>query len=196
MARPVEAVSADLSSLLPLGWVWNRDANSELAKVQGAMARGIADVEAAAARFNTEIDPGQAALLLEDFERVLGPDPCRSGDIDLTDSTRRLIAYQRWTARGGQSAAYFIALAAAYGVTITIDTDITECIGEMECGDEIICSPEQFVWRVNLPTTQEFDPLIGEFDTGDLLGWLVPNLVECVIRRAAPAHTFVVFNYA
>lgn len=196
MSRSLEAVQADLAQLLPPGWVWPQGTNTEMARVQGAMARGIFDVESAAQRFNTEIDPGQAAWLLPDFERVLGPDPCQNDDLALTDSARRQIALQRWTARGGQSAAYFIALAAAFGITITIDTDICECIGEMECGDEIICSPEQFVWRVNLPTTQEFDPLIGEFDTGDLLGWLVPNLVECVIRRASPAHTFVVFNYA
>ena len=194
-ARTLEAVQADLASLLPPGWVWPRGANSEMQRLMAAMAAGIVTVEEAAAALETEVDPGLSSMLLEDYERVLGPDPCGRYDLVTTTAERRLIARQRWMARGGASAAYFIGLAAAMGVTATIETDITTQCG-FECGDEIVESPEQFVWRMTLPATQEFEAEIGDFEAGDYLGWLVPSLIECVIRRLAPAHTIPVIAYS
>ncbi len=194
-ARDAATAAAELAALRPPGWAAPKE-GTDLHRLREAMGAGIAAVERAAAGMVEEIDPRAAILLLEDFERVLGPDPCGRWELVTTTAERQLVAWQRWTSRGGASAAYFIALAAAMGVTITIETDIPGQIGAFECGDEIVESPEQFVWRVNLPATQEFDPIIGEFEAGDLLGWLVPSLVECVIRRYAPAHTVPVISYA
>ena len=160
-----------------------------------AMASGIVTVEEAAASLERELDPGEADMLLEDYERVLGPDPCGRYDLVTTTAERRLIARQRWVARGGASAEYFIRIAAAMGVTATVESDITTQCG-FECGSEIVESPEQFVWRMTLPATQEFDFLLGDAETGDYLGWLTPSLVECVIRRLAPAHTIPVIAYS
>lgn len=195
MSRAPSTVLAELLAIDTPGWVLPDDPASEWGRLLSSMAAGIADAEATAEQLTFEVDPRLANMLLDDFERVLGPDPCGRDDLATTADTRRLIAWQRWIARGGQSAAYFIGLAAALGVIATIDTDIVTMAG-CECGDEVVESPEQFVWRFNLPATQEFDFEAGGADAGDLLGWLVPSLVECVIRRYAPAHTIPVISYA
>jgi uncharacterized protein YmfQ (DUF2313 family) len=195
MSRDRAAVLTELLATDPPGWVLPNDPASDWGRLMAAMAAGVAEVEAAAEALTLEVDPRAANLLLEDFERVLGPDPCGRYDLLTTLAERRLIAFQRWTARGGQSEAYFIALCAALGVTATIETDVTTQVG-FECGDEIVVSPEQYVWRIDLPLIQEFDFETGEGVAGDFLGWLVPSLAECVIRRYAPAHTIPVISYS
>ena len=195
MSRDRAAALTELLAIDPPGWVLPADPASDWGKLLSALAAGVAEVEASAEALTFEVDPRAANLLLEDFERVLGPDPCGRYDLVTTLAERRLIAFQRWTARGGQSEAYFIALCAALGVEATIDTDIVTQAG-FECGDEVIESPEQFVWRINLPLIQEFDFETGEGVAGDFLGWLVPSLAECVIRRYAPAHTIPVIAYS
>jgi uncharacterized protein YmfQ (DUF2313 family) len=195
MSRDRATVQGELLAIDPPGWVLPNDPASDWGKLLSALAAGVAEVEASAEALTFEVDPRAANLLLEDFERVLGPDPCGRYDLVTTLAERRLIAFQRWTARGGQSEAYFIALCAALGVTATIDTDIVTQAG-FECGDEIVVSPEQYVWRINLPPIQEFDFETGEGVAGDFLGWLVPSLAECVIRRYAPAHTIPVIAYS
>jgi uncharacterized protein YmfQ (DUF2313 family) len=194
MSRAATTICAELLSLMPPGWANPRDPASDMANVSRALATGVETVEALAESLFMEIDPRSADLLLDSFERVLGPDPCGRWELVTAKADRRLIAYQRWVSKGGSSAAYFIALAAALGVTATIDTDTTTCAGA-ECGSETIESPEQYVWRINLPATQEVEAETGELETGDLLGWLIPSLVECVIRRYAPAHTIPVISY-
>lgn len=194
MSRTRDAVLTELLAIDPPGFVLSKEPDSDWGKILSAMAGGVADVEVEAEQLSSEIDPRTATWMLEDFERLLGPDPCGRDELITTMAERRLIAYQRLTARGGQSVSYFLALAASLGVVATIDTDIATTAG-CECGDEVIESPEQFVWRINLPATQEFEPEVGGMDAGDYLGWLVPSLVECVIRRYAPAHTIPVIAY-
>lgn len=195
MSRSAAAVLTEQLAIDPPGWVLPDDPASDWGKLMAAMAAGVAVVEGSAEALTFEVDPRAASLLLEDFERVLGPDPCGRYDLLTTLAERRLIAHQRWTARGGQSAAYFIGLCAALGVAATIETDVVTQCG-FECGEEIVVSPEQFVWRINLPLIQEFDFETGEGVAGDFLGWLVPSLAECVIRRTAPAHTIPVIAYS
>jgi uncharacterized protein YmfQ (DUF2313 family) len=196
-ARSKAAVLADLLSLLAPGRAWPRMAAANLVKLLSALAAAIARLEALVATLRTEINPASADAMLEDFERVLGPDPCGLDDGAGALSVRRLQAWRRWTRKGGASVAYFVALAAAYGITISVETTwILQCGDELGDNDEIVNSPEQYVWKVNVPLVWETDAECGATVCGDPLGDLGLSPVECLIRRYKPAHTTVLFSYS
>jgi uncharacterized protein YmfQ (DUF2313 family) len=194
-ARTTGAVLADLLTLLPPGRAWARAATSNLVKTLKPIAAAIARLEAIVATLKTEINPATADAMLADFERVLGPDPCGLDDAAGALGKRRLQAWRRWTRKGGASAAYFIALAAAYGITITVETCWPTEAGD-ECGAELINAPEQFVWVVSLPLIWVTDAECGVTVCGDYLGEFGLSPIECLIRRYKPAHTTVVFSYS
>lgn len=190
----VAAVTARLISALPMGWAFGRR-GGVLDTVLAAIAAPVADAERSAAELMDELDPRLAVLLLPDFERVLGPDPCGRDLGDLTIDQRQRLAHQRWTARGGQSIPYFIGLAAALGVAIEIEEDWPSVAGGLEAGDELVAEGEQFTWAVRLELIGEWDFEAGGNVAGDPLGGLTLSDVECLFRRLKPAHTHVVFSY-
>ena len=194
MSRSVAAVTAEQRALWPLGWVWPAD-DSLIAALQVPLARGIADAEAIMAALLTEIDPRNATVLLPDYERVLGPDPCGRDPRSMTVAERRRLAHMRWTARGGQDRAYFEALAAARGVTIRIVENELSRMDEMRLDCELIMRPEQFAWTVELALTTDRLFQAGEGVADDRLYDITLSDVECDIRRARPAHTEVAFRY-
>lgn len=199
MSRSPDQVQADLLTLAPQGWVWphlaQNASESQFETLFKPLAKGIADIEATAEAMMEEIDPLTANLLLPDFERVLGPDPCGRDPSTLSLEQRRQLAHQRWTGRGGASIPYFIALAAKRGVAITISENRVSYAGEFVAGEELIEPPEQFIWTVNLALLGEtlFEADGGQ--AGDRLYDIILSDVECDIRRAKPAHTEVAFNY-
>ncbi|WNJ89179.1 YmfQ family protein [Bosea sp. 685] len=199
MSRTPDQVQDGIVALAPRGWVWPHVADNADESLFEALfrplAKGLADIEATAEAMLEEIDPRTATLLLPDFERVLGPDPCGRDPSTMSLEQRRQLAHQRWTARGGASRAYFIALAAKRGVTITIFENRVSMADAAVAGDELIESPEQFVWTVNLALLGETIAKVDDAQCGDLLLDIILSDVECDIRRAKPAHTEVAFNY-
>lgn len=196
MSRSADAVLLDLLSLLPTGWAWTRRSDKVLPSLLRVLAAAISTVEAEADLLMIEIDPSRATKLLSAFERVLGPDPCGLDDVGGPIGVRRLQAWRRWTWKGGSSRAWFLALAAKYGIEIEIEE-----YRPTVCGDEfgaapLICSPEQFVWTVKLSPLWERPPIFGDQVCGDYFGEVGLSPIECVIRRFAPAHTVVVFDYS
>lgn len=197
MSRSEDQVLDELLSELPPGWIWRRDRDSVIAALLTPLAGGIADVEELAEAMLEEVDPRNASACLTDFERVLGPDPCGRDTSNMALGDRRQLAHQRWTGRGGASRAYFIDLAAKRGVTITISENRATHAGELECGDELVDYPEQFIWTVHLAgITDESLFEVDEGQAGDRLYDLTINDIECDIRRLKPAHTEVVFDYS
>lgn len=193
--RTADTAHGGILALLPPGRAWSRDPRSDFARIFAGAARAIADLEERVASLAEEIDPRTANRFLSGFERVLGADPCGLDD-DGSIGLRRAAAHRRWTRKGGQSPAYFVALAASYGIDITIET-----YRPVVCGDELgaaplITSPEQFVWTVRLAAMWERPPILGDQVCGDFLGEIGLSPVECLIRRYAPAHTIVVFDYS
>lgn len=196
--RQAGAILAGLLDLLPSGFAWTRDPDALLTGLLGAPAAELALFEAAAEALLLEVDPRRADALLVDYERVLGPDPCGtdlagvSGGVD----DRRRRAHQRWVAQGFQTPAYFEALCAALGVPATVsEGDVAVC-GELQCGMDLAAESERYVWTVSLPATRVIEAEAGALEAGGFLGEIVPSLVECVVRRLAPAHTFPIFSYA
>lgn len=144
--RPWELVLDELLSYLPPGFAWPRDHDSYLAAILEPLARGIARLEEEAfERRQTEVNPVTAIQCLEDYERILGPDPCRPGGFADTVEQRQLLASARWTEFGGASPAYFMQLAAARGVTVSIEEFSPFRGGESECG-ESFSTPDEWAY--------------------------------------------------
>jgi len=151
-------------------------------------AHALADVVAEA------ISPaGADGMWLADWERVLGlPDTC-AGGYGQTKAARIAAALAKIRQRGGLSRAYFIALAKALGFEITIE-EYAAYTCESPCDRPICDEPWRFVWTVRAPETtiREFKCTSGCEDP--LASW-GNELLECVITRLKPAHTFVRFAY-
>lgn len=183
-----------LKDLLPPGAAWEYK-RTTLADVLDAQAKELVRIEARAAVLLKEADPGQASELLTDWERVLGlPDPCLT--TTQTATQRRAAARARYTMVGGASAAFFIALAASMGYTVTIEDFPTEA-DAIAAGISYTGDGWAYTWRVNVAAGTVTVPFqVGVSAAGDpLRSWGVEDL-ECTIKRYAPAHTIVLFAYA
>lgn len=135
-------------------------------------------VFARAATLMAQMSPLTADELLADWELSLGlPDACAPAAQTL-DQRRRAVA-ARLSEVGGQSRAYFIALAALRGYAISI----TE--------------PQTHQWRVTVPDAA----LVVTFRAGSgqagqaLRAWQTHPLT-CMLRRACPAHTHLFIAFA
>ena len=153
MSRSSTEALADIVALLPPGFAWAATADSITAKFLTPLAALASIFEGSAEALLAETDPRQADHLLADYERVLGPDAFGRDTGPLNQ--RRLVAWQRWTQAGGQSPAFFAALAATFGQTISITEFATTQCGAAVCGGSNCApTPNQFVWRVTLPASE------------------------------------------
>jgi uncharacterized protein YmfQ (DUF2313 family) len=178
------AYARQLKELLPRGAAWLFEADSFLSKTLLAIADELERVDGRAADLLEEWDPRTADETIEDWERVLGlPDSCVTA-IPATLAERRLAVVSKLTSRGGQSRAFFTALALACGYSVTIHEYGPS--GEVlrvgfRCGDRVSGSYWAYAWRLDVSP-----PAGSALPTADF---------ECIIRRAAPAHTTVIFEY-
>nr|WP_284701397.1 putative phage tail protein [Rhodoplanes tepidamans] len=193
-------------TLLPRGAAWPAGTtgaagtggagSSLLAAVLRPLAEGIAEVEAAAEALMREVDPRSATVMLPDFERLLGADPCGRNIAALPLDERRRLAHSRYTARGGASRLYFEGVAEKRGTPIVITNLVVSQAGLLEAGDEIVGISEAFTFSVQLPLGLWKVAEAGELAAGDLIYSFEPSDLECEIGRLKPAHTEAVFTYA
>jgi len=122
--------------LLPLGKVWTyvRSGASRLSQIMDGLSPELNRASNVLRDLWIQSDPRYALdttdadydtiAMLPDFERNYGlPDPCIGAPA--TTDERRAVLYAKWIASGGQTEAYFIAVAEALlgpGFTVTIDT--------------------------------------------------------------------------
>lgn len=186
---------AQLQALLPQGPAWPRDAEAELTRLLAAWADELARVDGRAADLVEEADPRTTAELLADWERVAGlPDACVEAlGLGQTTAQRRAALVAKLTTIGGQSAAYYIALAASLGYAITVtEFDLHDVEDNVE--HPLTGTPWQFAWQVN--AAEDTIGVLAVTDTvEDPLAWWGNELLECVINRLKPAHTHVLFAY-
>lgn len=173
-----------LGRLLPRGAAWSPDTAPVLGNVLHAMGSELARVEARGAALVEESDPRTATETLDDWERVLGLPDVDVLEIPFTDAERRIAIVQKLVKTGGQSRAYFIQLAAACGYTVTIRDDLSRTVfraGRARAGQRLRDARWAHVWRMDV------QPPTGPA--------LTHAELERVIRRVAPAHTVVRFEY-
>lgn len=194
--------SEQLQALLPPGRAWPRSSDSWLGRLLGGLAEEFARIDGRAFNLLDEADPLSALELLPDWERVAGlPDPCVP--ISTVVRERQLAVARKIAGLGGQSRTFFIELAARAGLEVEIDEfEPFTCISR--CEDELFNDDWRFVWRIRVvASTTSFDSgfldRVAYFTATSgcderLVSWGSDNL-ECLINRAKPAHTIVLFAY-
>lgn len=195
-----EAYAAQLAALLPTGRAWPRDAGSVLMQLVRGVADELARIDGRASDLFEEVDPRTALELLPDWERVAGlPDACVPAPDSIAE--RQAALHLRLTSTGGQSRAWFIDRAATLGYAITID-EFRPFRAGSRAGERIGGEAWAHSWRINvLPpatdTGQGFN--LRYFRAGSRAGERLVGFgsidFECVMRRAAPAHTNLLFAY-
>lgn len=143
-----------------------------------------------------EADPRTTATLLTDWERVYGlPEACTvASGIVQSGQERRAALVAKESMTGGQTRAFFIALAAALGYTITI-TECSPHTTENDSEHPVYDDPYRFVWYVNAPLNTVREKTT-EDDTEMATAVWGNQLLECTISRYKPAHTLALFAYS
>jgi uncharacterized protein YmfQ (DUF2313 family)/lysophospholipase L1-like esterase len=199
------------NNLLPTGPAWPRDPTSVMQMVISGLAEIWGDpVETLAASLLTqESDPRSAIVLLSDWERAWGlPDACLAEP--LTIEARHTTLLQRMTLLGAQDRQFFTNIAASIGYTISTIREWSPFMcGVSQIGDtrnldpygfyrwEIGSPDMRFYWSVNVTalSLSYFRTSSGQCGVDPMLRIGIATDLECILRRFAPAHTVVIFNY-
>jgi len=212
MAIAAPAYTDQLQALLPPGAAWSRRPDAQLTQLLAAMAEEMARLDLRVDDLTAEMDATTATELLSAWESAVGlPGDCTPLTNNLTD--RRKAAASRVHARGGQTIAYFVAVAAGLGYYIEIEETRPFAIGST-AGSKL--------WRGLKTTAMTVGQPIGalmQWDVAAPLNWFVHALresvrpfaigsavgdrlqawgnalLECALNRDKPAHTRLYFLY-
>lgn len=179
---------------MPRGRVWSRDQDSTQAKVLTGLAQVYARNTVRASELLADAFPVTSYELLGEWELSLGlPDPCAGATPTIAQRRSQVVA--RLTNSGGQSVAYFVALAAALGYAISVTQFLQARAGTLKAGDPSSGVDWNFAWRVNGPPTTIYRAMAGAMAAGGPLVAWGNKVLECEIRAVAPAHSVVLFAY-
>lgn len=136
---------------------------------------------------------GAGGLWLADWERVLGlPNEC-AGGLGQTVSERIAAAVAKVRARGGLDRDYLIGVAEGLGYIVTIEEHaVYTC--ESPCDYPVYDEPWCYAWTVHAPETtiREF---VCDSPCDEPLRTWGNRLLECVLTRLKPSHTYIIFAY-
>ena len=184
-----------LQALLPPGPAWSKDDSAIITRTFGALAAELARVDDRAWDMLDEADPRSTNELFTDWERVAGlPDACvvAIGGTQSLDQRRASLVGKLVTI-GGQSIAYFVALALSLGYVITITEFHAHTVID-DVNHPFYDVPWNFAWQVNgITNTITYLSVIGP--VSDPLAAWGNTLLQCVLQRLKPAHTTVLFVY-
>lgn len=184
-----------LQALLPSGPAWPKDDDVLLTRLLAGLSEELARVDGRAWQIAEEADPRTVAELFTDWERIAGlPDACAVAfGGTQTTAQRRVALVGRLTTMGGQSPAYYIALAASIGYAITI-TEFRAHSVEDDVNYALFGSAWNFAWQVNA-ALNTINEITVDMTVEDPLAAWGNALLECVITRLKPAHAAVLFSY-
>jgi uncharacterized protein YmfQ (DUF2313 family) len=193
-------------AVAPRGVVWGTDEVSDgtgaspvMRKVWTALAGWLSDQYKSAFQAAAQTFPSAITYSLDDWEAEYGlPDPCTSpasGEQGRINAVRA-----RYGAQGGASPAYFVCLAASVGYDITITEPSDFICGLSECGgdDATTAQNGHHEWIIHLNSLGDIwfytgDAIVAETPLG---GFLAATDLECILRRVAPTHTTLTFDYS
>lgn len=185
-----------LNQLMPVGLAWSRVRGSVNERLLEGMAEDLARVEARAIYLALEEFYAQTTReLLPEWEKEYGfPDPCRQLGATYEERIEDLLRKIR--SIGGQSKGYYIGVAKALGIEITIDEFRPFRVGVNRVGERLYGREWIFAFRVNAPSTRMYRFRPGRNSAGDRLRhWRGNEILECVINRLKPAHMYAIFGY-
>ncbi len=192
MGLMAEAYARMLKALLPRGVLWRLESDSVISRVLLAIADELARIDTRTDDFLREIHPPTTSELLADFERTYGlPDPCLGESPSTAQRVASLLA--KIASTGGQTPAYYIAIAEALGFSIRI-TEFREHTVEDDVEAPICDDQWPFVWQVNAPL-ETVGEITVEDTVEDPIAWFGNEQLECVLEELKPAHTTILFAY-
>ncbi|WP_454871799.1 YmfQ family protein [Paraburkholderia xenovorans] len=196
MPAPNYSAADYLSALqvhLPRGRVWPRDPDAQQTKVLAGFTPVFARLNARANNLLVDAFPPTTYELLPEWESTLGlPDPCAGEAPTTQQRVAQVVA--RLTATGGQSIAYYTAVAAALGYAITITQFVPSRFGK-NFGTLFGGTAWAFAWQVNAPSFTVATLQFGGAFGSPFASW-GNNVLQCELQRFAPAHTTVLFSYS
>jgi uncharacterized protein YmfQ (DUF2313 family) len=140
-----------------------------------------------------EADPFYTIEMLSEWETDYGlPDPCTP--LAATMDQRRAALLAKIAAIGGQSIAYFTAVAAALGYAITISEPQPFRFGS-RFGGALLGPGWQFVWRVSVPTITIRFFTLGSSGFGEPFAVASATDLQCRLNALKPAHTVIQFIF-
>lgn len=181
--------------LLPPGDALPGDVAALMTTLLSGLTGRMVDVHAQASLLSEiESDPRETTLLLPDWEASFGlPDPCLGESPSFAQRRQQLVA--RISARGGQSPAYMISVAAALGYPITITQFRPFTFGQT-FGLPMYGQPWAYTWQVNAPTFTVVDFEFGQNNFGDFFSSFGSTTLQCELQRICPAHTQLLFSFS
>lgn len=180
--------------LLPRGAAWPRVPGGTLERLLAGLADSFERVHVDAEAEPVSLHPATTTDYLERWEEVAGlPDNC-SGALRGSINERRTDLLAKLASIGGQSPAYFVAVAKAQGYTIRIQEFEPFRVGINSCADPIYDEEWAHAWAVLAPSST-----VHHFTCNTPcnmpLAWWGNEALECRIRQLKPAHTSVLFFY-
>jgi uncharacterized protein YmfQ (DUF2313 family) len=195
MAYSADHYREQLKALLPPGRAFPRERGGTLDDLLDAMAQELARIDLRSDELASDAVPKRTTELLPDWERVAGlPDNC-AGVLQETVQGRRADLVGKLTSTGGQSSAYFTALAADLGYEVMIAEFRPFRAGLSSAGDPLTNGDWVYTWRVYAPEVTVTYFKAGQSVAGEPLAAWGNDSLECRLRQFNPAHTIVQFAY-
>jgi uncharacterized protein YmfQ (DUF2313 family) len=169
--------------LLPPGPLWDLETQPGLAAAADAMTAQTNAVNNAVRLFLLQGFPWTVTYMLDAWVAELDlPWPC--SDLPTTDDEKRALIGARLAAQGGQSPAYLVSVAAAFGLAVVIvewPFGKTSRFGRARCGTSRFGTTEKMhTFEVQAPASATADERAR---------------LECLIDAFKPAHSFAVYSY-
>ena len=202
MSHPAADYLQGLLALLPQGKLWDdmRQPGSGLYEIFDAVAQTFGRFDQRCDDLRNELDPRYTHELLSDWEAFAGlPDPCAVG-LASTLQTRRADLVSKLTTPGGQTPAFYIALATAMGYTIQIVNYVPFVCGMGQCGVTPLMSYGHQVrdyWTIKILGPRVTYFRCGESECGiDPITKIdIAQDLECRINHINQAHKVLNFLY-
>ena len=190
--RDAEHYRDALLASLPRGDIWTTDLDSDLAKLMLAIGEEFARIDARAADVINESHPSSAFEMFEEWEEMYGlPHSCSGAE--QTFQERRQALVQAYQMQGGQSRAFFIALAALFGFEITITEYKERRFGD-NFGERFGGVDYNYIWQVNAASINYSERRFGQ-PFGDYYRAWGNERLECLFKRLVHSHRHIIFSY-
>lgn len=194
MSRSPTIIQAEMQALSPPGY--SRSPDAVWGKQLGPAAAEASLIEQMGEVLHHEIDPRQSIYLLPEWQAEFGADPYGVDTSAMITPELQAYLYQRLINRGGQSRAFYIALAESLGVSISITEFVVTRYDQAVYDDgAYVEPPAQFQWLVTLPATETTIGVYDALQYDEASETIAQSPIASIISGLAPAHTQVIFSY-
>lgn len=184
-----------LVNLLPNGEAWDKQPNSPMVQTLTPYLETSARLSLRATNLIVDAFPPTTVELLHEWEESLGlPDPCQG--IGPSVEARRAQVVARFLGGGGQSIPFLISYALNLGYTITITEFGTFRAGWSRAGDPLNDERWAYALQINAVLDEITYFRAGQSAAGDPLATWSNAVLECELRRIAPAEAILIFAYS